>query len=44
MLLAINFHNMQPGVRYPYPGIYLTEKEYRSVFFDGSLLVERGGV
>jgi hypothetical protein len=44
MLLAVNFHYMQPGGRYPYPGTFLTATEYRSVFFDEIVLVERGGV
>lgn len=44
MLFAVNFHHMQPGGRYAYPGIDLTAIEYRSEFFDGSVLVERGGV
>jgi hypothetical protein len=44
MLLAVNFHHIQPGGRYPYPGICLTATEYLSVFFDEGVLVERGGV
>jgi hypothetical protein len=43
MLLAIKFHHIQPGARYPYPGIYLTDKEYRSVFFDGSVWLREVG-
>jgi hypothetical protein len=44
MLLAVNFHYIQPERRCPYPGIYLTATEYRSLFFDENILVERGGM